>query len=160
MSRWTHVIGSIQCGWQKDMATEFLGKPVLWDDHEDLEYGTPEYEDYFKNVWEKAFDDSDAGTGIPMGSEGSIDWHFIDVPSQEHTLGEGSMIAIEGDLRDFGGDKDIQTIINWFARVAKEARFATLTIKDEWSHEFITLTYYWGTMLETRYKDNEKENFE
>jgi len=160
MSQWTHVVGSIQCSWSKDKATEFLGKPVLWNDHEDLEYGTPEFEDYFKNVWDKAFDDSEAGTGIPMGSEGSIDWHFIDVPSQEHTLGEGSMIAIEGDLRDFGGEHDIQIIINWFKRAAKKARFATLTIKDEYSDEYITLTYDWNRWLETRYMAEEDDSEE
>lgn len=160
MSQWTHVVGSIQCSWTKDMATEFLGKPVLWDDHKAFKYGTPEFEDYFKNVWEKAFDDSEAGTGIPMGSEGSIDWHFIHNESKEHTVGEGTMIAIEGDLRDFGGDKDIQTIINWFERAAKKARFATLTIKDEWSEEYITFTYSWGHGIEVKYKAEKNDSEE
>lgn len=156
MSQWTHVVGSITCSWTKEEAIEKLGKPVLWDDHRVFKYGTPEYEDYMKNIWEKAFDDSEKGVGIPMGSEGSIEWYFVEAPINEHTLGEGSMVAIEGDLRDFGGEADIQIIINWFKKAVKDARFATLTIRDEYKDEYITLVHEWGTWNEIRYPTGEE----
>ena len=156
MSQWTHVIGSIQCCWSKKEALEKLGKPVLWDDCEKLgiKYGTPEFEDYSENVWRKAFKDNEKGEGIPMGSEGSIDWYFVNT-ANEDALGEGTLIAIQGDLRDFGGKKDIQVIINWFEKATEHARFATLTIKDDDSPKYITLISDWGEFIIT---EEEQQN--
>ena len=153
MSQWTHVVGSIQCSWDKKQAIEKLGKPVLWQDADKFEYGTPEYKDYYENVWKKAFQDNKEGKGIPMGSEGSIDWYFIKT-NQEHCLGEGTLISIQGDLRDFGGDEEVDLIVNWFEKATEDARFATLTIKDEYSPNYITIITYWGKCYVLKQNDD------
>lgn len=154
MSQWTHVVGAIQCSWTKEEAIEFLGKPVLWEDLKklDLKYGTPEFEDYINNVWKKAFEANEMGFGIPMGSEGSIDWHFIE--TETNALGEGTMIAIEGDLRDFGGDEEVQFIIDWFSKATKKARFATLVVRDDWSDQYISVVSCWGNITITKYEES------
>ena len=156
MSQWTHVIGTIQCSWTEEDAIELLGKPVLWSDTDDLEYGTPEYDSYYENVWRPAFDNFAKGKGIPMGSEGSVDWYFVKTKDQ-NCLGEGSLIAIQGDLRDFGGEKDIQGIIDWFVNAAKHARFATLIIKDEYSDEYVHIVADWGHIMIAKYTSGEDE---
>lgn len=156
MSQWTHIVGAIQCSWTEEEAIEKLGKPVLWDDGKAL-FGTSEWDGYYQNVWCKAFDDSAAGVGIPMGSEGSINWKYVS--TDEWYAGAGTLIAIEGDLRDFGGENDINLIINWFTRAAKKARFATLTIKDEWLDEYITVICdLWGTVTVIKHTGENDEN--
>jgi len=151
MSQWTHMVGAIQCHWTEEEAIERLGKPVLWNDTKKrgIKYGTPEWSDYYENVWSAAFDKFEKGEGIPMGSEGSVDWYFSKTNDDPSCLGMGGMIAIQGDLRDFGGDYDIKKTIDWFVRAAKGARFATLTIKDEWSTKYINVTISWGTVIIT-----------
>ena len=155
MSQWTHMVGVIQCSWTKEEAEKLLGKPVLWDDHYKLglKYGTPEYKDYMDNVWGKAFTDWEDGHGIPMGSEGSVDWYFTKTVD-ENCIGMGSIIAIQGDLRDFGGTYDIEQTIQWFVNAAKEARFASLVIKDEWSDEYIYIVADWGHIMISKGKEN------
>ena len=156
MSQWTHVVGAIQCSWTEEEAVEKLGKPVLWDDTNrlGLKWGTPEYKDYSENVWKKAFEDNDKGEGIPMGSEGSLDWYFVQTKDKD-VIGEGSLIAIQGDLRDFGSEKEVNFIIEWFKRATKKVRFATLTIQDDWSDEFITITSTWGDVSICHYSIEE-----
>lgn len=159
MSQWTHVVGTIQCSWDEATAIEQLGKPVLWDDHRVFKYGTPEYEDYMENVWKKAFDDNEKGIGIPMGSEGSLDWYFVQT-KDENVLGEGSLIAIQGDLRDYGGETEVQYIIDWFIKAVGKARFATLTINDDYSDEYVTVTINWGDICIVHYKAEGGDNHE
>ena len=158
MSQWTHVIGSIQCSWTKEKAIELLGKPVLWNDAEKLgiKFGTPEWENYYDNVWAKAFENNRKGVGIPMGSEGSIDWYFSN--TADDAIGEGSIISIEGDLRDFGGDAGIKLIIDWFVRAASESRFATLTIKDEFSEEYVNVIVDWHGVFISKVDKESKAN--
>lgn len=150
MSQWTHIVGAIQCHWDKETAIKRLGKPVLWDDAKrmGIKYDTPEYEDYYENTWAKAFQDNRDGCGIPMGSEGSIDWYFT--KTDEDYLGKGGMIAIQGDLRDYGGDKKIQFIVDWFIRATEDVRFATLTIRDEYTTEFVQVIVDWGHVIVAR----------
>ena len=144
MSQWTHVIGTIQYCYKKPEDLEkILGKPVLWKDALKFKYGSPEQEDFHQNVWCKAFDDNEKGRGIPMGSEGSLEWYFVDTSeANENVLGEGSLIVIEGDLRDYGGKTEVNYIIKWFTNVLKElsAREGILKIRDEWSPEIIIVT--------------------
>lgn len=161
MSRWTHVVGCIQCSWDYEKAEKCLGRPVLWDDHNKLglKWDTPEYEDYFENVWKKAFEDNKKGEGIPMGSEGSLDWYFVQT-KDEHVLGEGSLIAIQGDLRDYGWEDEVEYIIKWFKRAAFQSRFATLTINDEWSDNFITITITFGIVNVYKSPKDKGERYE
>ena len=135
MSQWTHFIGTIQYNGNYDDALKALGKPILWNDAKQLEYGTPQYKDYYTNVWRAAFKNFEAGQGIPMGSEGSINWKFSDTSVEnENVLGEGALIAIEGDLRDFGeNDDEINRSIAWFEKACQQlyARDAVLKIDVE-----------------------------
>lgn len=158
MSQWTHMVGTIQCSWSKEQAEEYLGKPVLWEDWSGIEFDTPEWKDYYENVWSAAFDKFENGEGIPMGSEGSVDWYFSETNDDPSCLGMGGIIAIQGDLRDFGGEPDIKKAIDWFVRAAKWARFATLTIKDEWSTKYIHVIVDWGHIIIAEIKEDEYEN--
>jgi len=141
MSQWTHAIGTIQYSYRKPEELEkILGKPILWKDGLQFKYRSPEWEDFHQNVWCKAFDDNEKGCGIPMGSEGSLEWYFVDTSeANENVLGEGSLIAIEGDLRDYGGETEVNHIIKWFTNALVElgAREGILKIRDDWSSETI-----------------------
>lgn len=154
MSQWTHMVGTIQCSWSKEQAEEYLGKPVLWEDCKKLgiKYGTPEYEDYMENVWCKAFKNWEEGKGIPMGSEGSVDWYFNETVD-ENCIGMGSIIAIQGDLRDFGGEEEIKMVTQWFINAAIHARFAILVIRDEYSDEFVYVCVDWGHVMISKGKE-------
>lgn len=154
MSQWTHFLGTVQCCGTEEEVEKAFGKPVLWNDISKLGYqcGTPEYDDYYKNVWYQAFKDFRLGRGIPMGSEGSVKWKFSDTHNIDYddgedytAMGEGSLIAIEGDLRDFGDEDDIQKSIDWFVKGcnAIRARLATLYINAEWG-DIILIEFTWG----------------
>jgi len=159
MSQWTHVIGTIQCDKEDKFVVKALGKPVLWSDSDELEYGTPEYEDYDENVWKKAFEENRKGRGIPMGSEGSINYKITSTLEENDYAGEGTLVAIEGDLRDYGGEKDVDFIIDWFTRGARElhARAAVLSIDDEWSDQFVVVYWDFGR-VRVNYFPKEIEN--
>lgn len=148
MSQWTHAIGTIQCRTcTKEEVERIMGKPVLWNDHLDIKYGTPKWEDYHKNVWCRAFEENEKGRGIPMGSEGSMEWYLVDTSkNNENVAGEGTLIAIEGDLRDYGGEAEVQYIIQWFRKAVDElgGREAILKIHDEWTPYSLVIMYNWA----------------
>lgn len=147
MSQWTHVIGTIQCSKEDDLVVKALGKPALWSDEIDYE------------TWKNAFEENRKGRGIPMGSEGSIHYKVIDTSEKNDYVGEGTLVAIEGDLRDYGGEKDIDFIIDWFTKGAQklDARAAVLSIDDEWSDQFVVVYWDFGR-VRVNYFPKEIEN--
>lgn len=155
MSQWTHFLGTIQCSRSREAVEAALGKPVLWGDDDHLEYGTPEYEEWYENTWTAAFRNFGRG-GIPMGSEGSVNWHFTKTGNGEYTaIGEGSLVAIEGDLRDFGEEEsDITNSINWFLKACEtlHARTAVLRIEVECG-KTVLVEYDWGKAYTTVLRD-------
>ena len=132
MSQWTHVIGVIQTSPVTQEAVEnAFGVPKTW---KDMWYHT---ERYFR----------ESPIEIPRGSEGSIVWHLQDTVQKvnendsQSVIGEGSIISIEGDLRDFGDcDEDVQQIAEWFINGCKKLncpRWATLSIEVEYGNSYI-----------------------
>ena len=154
MSYWTQVIGNIitSCS-DYEKIESIMGKPVHWPKF-DLnllkDKCIRQLNDFYDNIWQPAFERYDTYEDqLPMGSEGSIDWRYIDTNNiNESVYGKGSMIAIDGSLRDFGGDEDIRKTINWFIRCCNElnARYGVLAITDELG---ITddMSYYYTTVI-------------
>lgn len=149
MSFWTHFIGTMQfCARSYEDVEAVLGKPTLfedvwrWDDWEDR---TEEEIDRRQNeLWVPAFEAWRNGTGMPMGSEGSINWRYVDTSREnDKVLGEGTLVAIEGDLRDFGDNiEDIKKSILWFRNkcFALGTRNAVLRIQADW-YQFVIYGY-------------------
>lgn len=134
MSQWTHVIGVIQLRPVKQEAVEnALGVPKTWND--------------MINRTERYYRHAESSIRIPAGSEGTITWHLQDTREEAeedehwHIADEGSLISIEGDLRDFGEDKeDVQQIAEWFINGCKKlggVRWATLSIEVEFGNSYI-----------------------
>ena len=94
-----------------------------------------------------------------MGSEGSINYKITSTLEENDYAGEGTLVAIEGDLRDYGGEKDVDFIIDWFVRGARElhARAAVLSIDDEWSDQFVVVYWDFGR-VRVNYFPKEIEN--
>jgi len=133
MSQWTHVIGVVQLHpvTQEEVENAF-GIPKTWHD---MWHGT-----------ERFFRHANSAVKIPAGSEGSVVWHLQDTTEKSdeddawHVLGEGSIISIEGDLRDFGEtDEDVQEIAEWFIDGCKKLnpRWATLSIEVEFGNSYM-----------------------
>lgn len=153
MSYWTQVIGNIITGCRDyEKIESIMGKPVYWAEF-DLDLPQDEYirqvDDFHKNIWKPAFERYDNNEDqLPMGSEGSIDWRFVDTNDvNESVFGKGCMIPIDGSLRDFGGDEDVRKTVNWFIRCCNElyARYGVLVITDDMSSYKTTVIYDFGT---------------
>jgi hypothetical protein len=56
-----------------------------------------------------------------MGSEGSLNWNYIPYKDNNHSLRQGIYI-IDGDLRDYGSDEDIDKIVNWIKDIDKKLK--------------------------------------
>lgn len=149
MSFWTHFIGTMQfCAHSYEEVEAILGKPTLfedvwgWDDEE--ERTEEEIHRRQKELWAPAFKAWRNGTGMPMGSEGSINWKYIDTSKEnDRVLGEGTLVAIEGDLRDFGADIDeVKKSMLWFRSkcLALGVRATALRIQTDW-YNFIVYGY-------------------
>lgn len=147
MSIWTHVIGTIQCEPStKDKLVAALGTP--WK---------------FGHLNETRF----VGPHVPEGSEGSIQWtasHHGN--SKWRVVGEGTVIAIEGDLRDYGDDiRDIKEVVDWFTHgcEALDARAGLLSIsvefgpqlviKWDWDRKHSSIQQVTWTDFDTEYKE-------
>lgn len=145
MSFWTHFIGTMQfCSSSYEEVEAILGKPTLWpefDYHLPKDEFMSQVEDFSNNIWMPAIEAWDNGTGMPMGSEGSINWKYSDTSKEnKNVFGEGTLIAIEGDLRDFGADiEDIRKSMLWFRSkcFALGAREAVLRIQADGWYNFI-----------------------
>ena len=146
MSFWTHFIGTMQFRSRSYEEVEaILGKPTLfrdvwtWDDDE--ERTEEEIHRRQEELWKPAFVAWENGTGMPMGSEGSINWRYVDTSREnDHVFGEGTLVAIEGDLRDFGADiEDIRKSLLWFRSKCFDlgARESVLRIQTDWWYNFI-----------------------
>lgn len=143
MSFWTHFIGTMQfCARSYEDVEAVLGKPTLfhdvWDWDDDEERTEEEIDRRQEELWAPAFRAWRDGTGMPMGSEGSLNWKYIDTSKEnDHVFGEGTLVAIEGDLRDFGCDiEDIRKSMLWFRSkcFALGTRTAVLRINADWYH--------------------------
>lgn len=106
MSRWTHVGGVIRIdglpGADDKIRSEIqnrLGTIV--------KYESP------REVWELPSDKT-----TPTGSEGGIEYFFT-ITGEENSLSRG-VITIYADLRDFGTETQILTIVNWLNRLVIE----------------------------------------
>lgn len=146
MSFWTHFIGTMQfCSHSYEEVEAVLGKPTLfrdvwtWDENE--ERTIEEINRRQEELWKPAFVAWREGTGMPMGSEGSINWKYVDTSKEnENVFGEGTLVAIEGDLRDFGYDiEDIRKSLLWFRSKCFDlgARESVLRINADWYHFII-----------------------
>jgi len=134
MSQWTHVIGVVQTHpvTQEEVEKAF-GVPKTWND--------------MMNHTERYYRHVQSPVRIPTGSEGTIVWHLQDTVEKADEddcwtiLGEGSLISIEGDLRDFGEcDEDVQEIAEWFINGCKKldsVRWGTLSIEVEFGNSYI-----------------------
>lgn len=149
MSFWTHFIGTMQfCTHSYEEVEAILGKPTLFEDvwgwDDDEERTEEEIHRRQNELWKPAFVAWRNGTGMPMGSEGSINWRYIDTSKEnDRVFGEGTLVAIEGDLRDFGCDiEDIRKSMLWFRSkcFALGVRATTLRIQTEW-YNFIIYGY-------------------
>ena len=134
MSQWTHVVGVIQLDpVNQETVENALGVPLTWND--------------MMNRTERFFRHAKSAVEIPAGSEGTIVWYLQDTTEKKegdeswNVLGEGSIISIEGDLRNFGEcDEDVQEIAEWFINGCKKLvgpRWATLSIEVEFGNSYI-----------------------
>lgn len=168
MSCWTQVIGNIitSCS-DYEKIESIMGKPVEWPE---LDFDLPKDEfmrqlnDFQSNVWKPAFERYRTYEDqLPMGSEGSIDWRYVDTNDiNERVAGKGTMIAIDGSLRDFGGEEDVRKTVKWFVRCCHElyARYAVLVISDDISSYKTTVIYNWGTAYIYHNGDDFKEQIQ
>lgn len=127
MSQWTHVIGTIQCGRVSDEeVAKSLG--TTWT---------------FEEMWNKTIQNKKfIGPKVPEGSEGSVQYNITRHNENEEfrAIGEGTLIAIEGDLRDYGDDiRDVKELVDWFTQGCQflDARLAILSISIEFGPQLI-----------------------
>lgn len=122
MSRWTHVAGVIRVDVLR-----------LNHDNKGIEkklmeiLGTPK--DYDEIDWD---DEGKPNTIVPCGSEGSLEYEIFLNKKYDHV--SAGHITITGDLRDFGGDEDVEKIRAWFFKVCDKlaVRQAVIEICDEY----------------------------
>lgn len=113
MSRWTHINGSIRVN-----SFRVLGVEIdFWSIFKTCDYGDGEDEWEFCNV--------------PCGSEGSIQVNIWTNPSINDMA--AYTVNFFGDLRDFGGKKDIDSVKEWFNNTCNKLniRQAVIQIKDD-----------------------------
>lgn len=91
MSQWTHVLGTIRFDYYAQViwSSDTDGRPKCYDIQKKIKK--------LKNIFNK---------DVPRGSEGPLE---IKVINSER----GPIVTISGDLRDFGSQNDIKSIINW-----------------------------------------------
>lgn len=77
----------------------------------------------------------------PMGSEGSLEISIYHNPEENHLA--ATQVSVFGDLRDFGGKKDIEKLKQWFDECCRKfaVRQAVIQIRDEWEKDEIVYTY-------------------
>jgi len=90
MSTWTHVVGAIR--------VEGL-------------YTVPNRPSEAVKILGKLFDSPDSDMSLPDGSEGSLQWDFLQNDDRATEIG---VILIWGDLRDY---TDVLKIREWFSNV-------------------------------------------
>ena len=126
MSQWTHVNASFRLdsiGYIPDeRIEEVFGKEISYDDLYD-------------------YDETSTVKTLPMGSEGSLNisvWHNPDRCCMASTT-----VTVFGDLRDYGGDSDIEKLKEWFNNCCNEfmVRQAIMQIQDEWQKDTIVVEY-------------------
>ena len=103
MSIWTHVAGCIRYdGLLNNPSIESLEELIgstcsFADSHEKLDM-----------------------CGVPCGSEGSIEYHIIENPEQNHLA--KYVMVFWGDLRDYENLAEIET---WFRKISTHKKFPT-----------------------------------
>lgn len=151
MSQWTHVVGVIQLDpVTQEEVENALGVPKTWND---MVNRTKRYCRHLQS-----------SVDIPTGSEGTIVWHLQDTTEKTkeddswNILGEGSIISIEGDLRNFGEyDEDVQEIAKWFIKGCKKLgspRWATLSIEVEFGNSYI-IDVMWDRCIIQKFDRNQ-----
>lgn len=156
MSRWTHVVAAFRCDWiggeaapdevgmmlydgqvmsPYGVAEQVIGRELTFPEANGLgiDYSPEEFEDacqVYDSLWEEK--EKHPERFLPCGSEGSCHMFVNDE-------GYGrKVVTVVGDLRDFGGPDDVQSVCDWFDRACSRVaalRQATCSILDEWSDE-------------------------
>lgn len=124
MSQWTHVNSSFRLDSMEeiddDKIYDVFGRHVGYDDLFDFdgEYKT-----------------------TPMGSEGSLEINIYHNPEKDHLA--STQVSVFGDLRDFGGEEDIQELKQWFDECCSKfiIRQAIIQIHDGRENGEIVYTY-------------------
>lgn len=113
MSRWTHINGSIRVDSLR----------LLGDCQE------PRFDKLFKTVTYEDIGDQECN--VPCGSEGSIDVKVY--TNKNESCIAAYVVSFFGDLRDFGGQEDIESVKKWFNNICSKlwVRQAVLQILDE-----------------------------
>lgn len=153
MSRWTHVVAAFRCDWlggtgdpdspgmylydgeslsPDAIAERVIGRELQFPDLDGLgtECSPEEYEDAcasYDAMWQEREEHPEEF--LPCGSEGSCRI-FVN----EEGYGR-CVVTVVGDLRDFGGASDVQSVCEWFERACSRIsslRQATCAISDEW----------------------------
>lgn len=115
MSIWTHVTGTIRVdGYSENKAAPFSLSPKMLEYDEDLYNKTEEEREAFYKAQSENWDEIKA-SGIPMGSEGPLEWEWL--PEADDSSMVCGQYVIKGDLRDY---EDAAPIIQWIKNVVKK----------------------------------------
>ena len=112
MSQWTHVIGAIRLdSVRNNYIKKFDFNEVFktWNSDwlHNVDLTSPEVKKRRRLEIEQC--------NVPAGSESSLQFHVWENPNIE--VFPAYNILIWGDLRDFGSEKDIETIKNWWENI-------------------------------------------
>ena len=124
MSQWTHVNASFRLDSfgviSDEKIYDVFGRYVSWDDLCD-------YDGEYKST--------------PMGSEGSLEISIYHNPDESCI--SSTQVSVFGDLRDFGGDRDIAKLKEWFDECCSKfsIRQAFIQIRDEYKNDDVIYTY-------------------
>lgn len=136
MSQWTHVNGNIRID-------------CLGGSHEEIKQNLKEILGAVKNYDHVGMLGENYSecpvSGIPCGSEGSIEYEIYEVP-------RGFNIGIWGDLRSYGAD-EIHEIVTWFKKIITQKPKSLYFIRD--AVLYIDIEYGENIIL---LHDYEKEN--
>ena len=156
MSRWTHVVAAFRCDWlggtaapdspgmfeyegktlsPEALAERVIGRELVFPDMNGLgiDASPEEYQDAcdaYDALWAEREEHPEEF--LPCGSEGSCRI-FVNAEGYGRCV-----VTVTGDLRDFGGQDDIQSVCDWFERACGRVsalRQATCAISDEWGEE-------------------------
>lgn len=138
MSIWTHVTGSFTTIDNAKTIKAALGEPFLYRIAREIDnkygYDSPESEEYNKK-WMDAFNNEQKG-GIPMGSEGSLDYRII---KDRNFNPDEVTVIVQGNLRDY---EEPGPIIKWIKGFSKQLPWVDGVFKI-WSelHNRITIVF-------------------